>query len=226
MTDEPPTEPLEPREPPTQKLPSAAGSSATETPARRRRGLLLAILIVLILLLAAGIAVVIVLLGQQSSPVGPTSAPATATDTPPPPPVTSPPPAASGGGVGGGSDDNGGGGDDGTTVRPKPSPTLTADGAPVFTSFDIPNATCTDGNAGSTSDVTIQYTSVGATEAYFGINVANAKEAPSAGPLPANGPFTFTYQCSNSPQTWVITLVDGAGGTTNKSDVVYLHDPE
>lgn len=200
MSDDTPTQrfdaPLTPSTPPN--------PDPHEEQRRRTRGLMYALIAVGAAVLVALIVVLIVLFTRDSTPTAastPTSsttssASATASESPTP---SSTPTAAA----------------PATTTAPKPAPAPTANGAPVFTSFTIPNATCT-GTTG-TSPVTIQYSSVGATAAYFGIGVANAKEAPTDGPLPPNGPYTFDYQCSNATQIWVITLVDGAGGTTNKS---------
>ena len=202
MSDDTPTQrfdaPLTPTTPPT--------PDPNEEQRRRNRRIMYALIAIGAAILVGLIVVLIVLFTRDSSPTAATtptttptvSASATASDTPT---AASTPSAAA------------------PATPPKPTSAPTANGAPVFTSFSIPDATCA-GTTG-TSSVTIQYSSVGATAAYFGISVANAKEAPTDGPLPPNGPYTFDYQCSNATQIWVITLVDGAGGTTNKSREVH-----
>lgn len=210
MTDAP-TTPLTPTPPP-------------ESP-RSRRGLLVAILVVLaVLLVGAGIVIALLAFSSHALPV------ALASDSPSPVATSSADPSV----TPAPDDDNGATETQPTVIanpptkpkppKPKPTPTATVDGL-AFTSFSIPNATCASSESG-TSPVTIQYSSTGATAAYFGINVGNAKDAPSDGPLPPNGPYTFDFQCSNNFQTWVITIVAANGDSLTKKASVAYTDPQ
>ena len=215
MSDDTPTQRFDAPLTPTTPLTPTPGSTPPEgrTPEERRRRALMFVFIGLsAALLLALIIVLIILFTRDSTPtaaITPTTSPSASASASAPasqtPTASSTPSAAASAAA--------------PPPASKPTTAPTPNGAPVFTTFSIPDATCA-GTTG-TSPVTIQYSSVGATAAYFGISVANAKEAPTDGPLPPNGPYTFDYQCSNPTQIWVITLVDGAGGTTNKSREVH-----
>lgn len=92
---------------------------------------------------------------------------------------------------------------------PSPTPTEPAPAGPAFTSFTSPaNAICLEDTA--VADVTLEWTSTGASRAWVGVATDNAKAAPYE-EVETSGTATLPFPCANESQKYTVTL-EGAGG--------------
>jgi hypothetical protein len=136
--------------------------------------------------------------------------------------------SSSGGGSNGGGGSSGGGtsGGGGTATTKPGATTTTLSGPADVTSFVVSAApTCADGF--DHSNVTVSWTSKGASEAWLvpgsvasSLVGADARTTtPNIGPVSANGSSTFPFDCGNA---YDYVLLDVYGGSTHSGQVLQL----
>ena len=192
--------PTRPFDPPNPEAQSAA------EPQKKPRGLLIALIAVGALILIALIILLIVLLGGNGKPVavGTTTPSPTASQTPTP--TTAPTPTATP-----------------TTPPPPPPPPSTS---PAITAYTISPAKLDC--SGSTPNLSIHWTSVNGTHAYFGVNTADAMTGGMGWVLPPTGSdadFPDGYRpypalCGNDSTEYTITILGNDGTKVSKKFTV------
>lgn len=91
--------------------------------------------------------------------------------------------------------------------QPDPGPSLSALGGP---------STVTCASESDFQEVTISWTSSGATQAWIGVNTSNAKNAPYDS-VPTSGSATMPFPCSNSSQSYTVTVEDADGNLKHRT---------
>lgn len=101
-----------------------------------------------------------------------------------------------------------------TTEAPPPPPPP----GPKFSSFSAPSSVqCADEY--SNAEVTLQWASSNATQAWVGIATDNAKIQPYSD-VPTSGTITLPFPCSNASQLYTVTLQDADGVLNHRSITV------
>lgn len=193
---------------PTQRFeqPVSTGPTPTDEPEKKSKALLITLISVGGVLLIAIIVLLVLLFGRtEATPIvtpSPTpSSTATASATPTPTPTKTATTAP--------------------TTPPDPE-------APVVNTFTVSTTqvTCPPLTTDPQPQLTFSWTSDNASAAFFGVDVSNAQQNPYYSDLPPNGDTTdfgegptFTYSCSQSSHTYVITVV-GSGQSASKSITV------
>lgn len=101
-------------------------------------------------------------------------------------------------------------------VTNNPPPTQTMNTELQFVSFSASQTTVTCADPADAVPITVTWSSLNATEAWFGVDTFDASAAPLTD-VPTSGSYTWNFFCGNTSTVFTVTIMNGSGDYEHRS---------